>query len=281
MSSSQQYSQERSRSESKQPGPSSNEGWIERADQQQQQIIAGPSQSQGQFSGGGAGAGAGDRRPSGQTNQQGIGAQIESMQGFSFSQAGTQAGYPSTSIVPEQSQSQSQSQNQAQTPNQSSRPSQSSQGTSSPHRRPSLNLTPSPHPIPAQHRGLPPSSTNPNLNTHTAPTQPQSQSQPIEWTHESALSHIRAFLNAQSSYDVFPVSFRLIVLDSMLVVKKALSAMLQHGRYPHAPSPSARTASKVMIGRLTYLSQTLLHDRRRFCSALEFNHFIFRGDVYC
>jgi 5'-AMP-activated protein kinase regulatory gamma subunit len=49
-------------------------------------------------------------------------------------------------------------------------------------------------------------------------------------THEQALESLRTFLHSQSSYDVFPVSFRLIVMDSALVVKKAVSSMLQNGK---------------------------------------------------
>ena len=49
-------------------------------------------------------------------------------------------------------------------------------------------------------------------------------------THEAALSAIRVFLNGRSSYDVFPVSFRLIVLDTKLEVKKALGALLLNGK---------------------------------------------------
>ncbi|KAG9014707.1 AMP-activated serine/threonine-protein kinase regulatory subunit [Tulasnella sp. JGI-2019a] len=52
--------------------------------------------------------------------------------------------------------------------------------------------------------------------------------QPVE-THDNALQTIRAFLNSRSSYDVFPVSFRLIVLDNKLEVKKALSALMSNG----------------------------------------------------
>lgn len=49
-------------------------------------------------------------------------------------------------------------------------------------------------------------------------------------THQEALEALRAFLKERSSYDVFPVSFRLIVLDSQLKVKKALDVMLLYGR---------------------------------------------------
>lgn len=48
-------------------------------------------------------------------------------------------------------------------------------------------------------------------------------------THEEALEALRAFLKERSSYDVFPVSFRLIVLDTQLKVKKALDVMLLYG----------------------------------------------------
>lgn len=58
-------------------------------------------------------------------------------------------------------------------------------------------------------------------------------------SHEQALVSIRNFLKGRSSYDVFPVSFRLIVLDTKLMVKKALGVMLQNGQSGHLlPSPS-------------------------------------------
>lgn len=48
-------------------------------------------------------------------------------------------------------------------------------------------------------------------------------------SHDEAIEALRAFLKDRSSYDVFPVSFRLIVLDSQLKVKKALDVMLLYG----------------------------------------------------
>jgi 5'-AMP-activated protein kinase regulatory gamma subunit len=45
-----------------------------------------------------------------------------------------------------------------------------------------------------------------------------------------ALQSLRGFLKERSSYDVFPLSFRLIVFDGQLKVKKALDVMLQYGR---------------------------------------------------
>ncbi|CBQ70761.1 related to SNF4-nuclear regulatory protein [Sporisorium reilianum SRZ2] len=47
--------------------------------------------------------------------------------------------------------------------------------------------------------------------------------------HILALRSIRDFLRGRSSYDVLPVSFRLIVLDTKLVVKPALDVMWQAG----------------------------------------------------
>src|SRR4051812_38029577 len=72
-----------------------------------------------------------------------------------------------------------------------------------------------------------PSNTAPMTPVMGPSAQPSSSSSP-KLSHDQALETVRAFLNSQSSYDVFPVSFRLIVLDSMLVVKKAVAAMLQN-----------------------------------------------------
>lgn len=40
---------------------------------------------------------------------------------------------------------------------------------------------------------------------------------------------MRHFMKKRTCYDVLPVSFRLIVLDTTLLVKKALTLLLQHG----------------------------------------------------
>uniref|UniRef100_A0A060T0G0 ARAD1C13068p n=1 Tax=Blastobotrys adeninivorans TaxID=409370 RepID=A0A060T0G0_BLAAD len=44
-----------------------------------------------------------------------------------------------------------------------------------------------------------------------------------------AVKEIRRFLQSKTSYDVLPVSFRLIVLDTALLVKKSLTIFLQNG----------------------------------------------------
>ena len=50
-------------------------------------------------------------------------------------------------------------------------------------------------------------------------------------SHDEALDALRGFLKERSSYDVFPVSFRLIVLDTTLKVKKALDVMLLYSEF--------------------------------------------------
>ncbi|KAF2740134.1 CBS-domain-containing protein [Polyplosphaeria fusca] len=44
-----------------------------------------------------------------------------------------------------------------------------------------------------------------------------------------ALRTIRAFLKVRTSYDVLPLSFRLIVFDTSLLVKKSLNILIQNG----------------------------------------------------
>ncbi|KAF8508512.1 hypothetical protein JB92DRAFT_3083905 [Gautieria morchelliformis] len=53
--------------------------------------------------------------------------------------------------------------------------------------------------------------------------------QQTQETHELALQSIRLFLRGRSSYDVFPLSSRVIVLDTKLEVKKALACLLHNG----------------------------------------------------
>jgi hypothetical protein len=44
--------------------------------------------------------------------------------------------------------------------------------------------------------------------------------------HKNGLNAIRAFLREKSSYDILPESFRLIVFDNQLGIKRALTALL-------------------------------------------------------
>lgn len=46
---------------------------------------------------------------------------------------------------------------------------------------------------------------------------------------------IRDFLKIRTSYDVLPLSYRLIILNTELLVKKSLNILLQNGT-SHVPS---------------------------------------------
>ncbi|TID30654.1 hypothetical protein CANINC_000810 [Pichia inconspicua] len=50
----------------------------------------------------------------------------------------------------------------------------------------------------------------------------------IESDQKVALNVIRAFLKSKTSFDVLPVSYRLIVFDTSLLVKRALNVLLQN-----------------------------------------------------
>lgn len=52
---------------------------------------------------------------------------------------------------------------------------------------------------------------------------------PAHDLHDLAIAAIRCFLRCHTCYDAFPVSFRLIVLDTKLTVKKALQCLLLNG----------------------------------------------------
>lgn len=54
---------------------------------------------------------------------------------------------------------------------------------------------------------------------------------------------IRTFLKARTSYDVLPISYRLIVLDTALLVKKSLNILNQNGmRFRHVVIETELTA---------------------------------------
>ena len=53
---------------------------------------------------------------------------------------------------------------------------------------------------------------------------------------------IRAFLKVRTSYDVLPLSFRLIVFDTALLVKKSLNILIQNG-IVSAPLWDSRTSA--------------------------------------
>lgn len=49
--------------------------------------------------------------------------------------------------------------------------------------------------------------------------------------HRQALSAIRAFLRRESCFDILPESFRLIVFDNKLLIKRALVALQTNGEW--------------------------------------------------
>ncbi|KAK8864499.1 hypothetical protein IAR55_001749 [Kwoniella newhampshirensis] len=80
-------------------------------------------------------------------------------------------------------------------------------------------------------------------------------------THNEALEALRGFLKERSSYDVFPVSFRLIVLDTQLKVKKALDVMLLYGvvSAPLWNTSTAKFAGMFTVQDVIHLIQYYYH----------------------
>ncbi|KAK3077178.1 AMP-activated serine/threonine-protein kinase regulatory subunit, partial [Coniosporium uncinatum] len=52
---------------------------------------------------------------------------------------------------------------------------------------------------------------------------------PLDREQIEGLHAIRAFLKVRTSYDVLPLSFRLIIFDTALLVKKSLNILIQNG----------------------------------------------------
>ncbi|KAG4283122.1 hypothetical protein FPRO06_09795 [Fusarium proliferatum] len=66
-----------------------------------------------------------------------------------------------------------------------------------------------------------------SLRSPMAPTEPKPLS-PLDRDQLQGLNAIRDFLKVRTSYDVLPLSFRLIVLDTDLRIKKAISILTQN-----------------------------------------------------
>ncbi|KAF5377492.1 hypothetical protein D9615_005347 [Tricholomella constricta] len=80
-------------------------------------------------------------------------------------------------------------------------------------------------------------------------------------SHDASLNAIRAFLKSHTSYDAFPVSFRLIVLDTKLNVKKALQCLLLNGvvSAPLWNSDKSRFAGMLTVLDIIHLIQYYYH----------------------
>ncbi|PLB44339.1 putative Snf1 protein kinase complex subunit Snf4 [Aspergillus steynii IBT 23096] len=90
--------------------------------------------------------------------------------------------------------------------------------------------TPFPDCQPVRHEGgfvQPSSYLRPRgLSLPMAPVQPE---RAIDREERQGLSAIRNFLKVRTSYDVLPLSFRLIIFDTSLSVKESLNILIQNG----------------------------------------------------
>lgn len=76
--------------------------------------------------------------------------------------------------------------------------------------------------------------------------------------HDRALRSVRAFLRGRTSYDVFPVSFRIIILDNKLEIKKALHVLLANCKWKSKSVDSHVAAERLMSPRTLKPSFRLL-----------------------
>ncbi|KAI1648175.1 CBS-domain-containing protein [Daldinia loculata] len=74
----------------------------------------------------------------------------------------------------------------------------------------------------------PSSYLRPKFRSRTTPV-PTTPMSPIDEEQLQGLKGLRNFLRVRTSYDVLPLSFRLIVLDNDLLIKKSLDILIQNG----------------------------------------------------
>ncbi|KAI1776418.1 CBS-domain-containing protein [Hypoxylon cercidicola] len=74
----------------------------------------------------------------------------------------------------------------------------------------------------------PSSYLRPKIRSRTIPT-PTTPMTPIDEEQLQGLKGMRNFLRVRTSYDVLPLSFRLIVLDNDLLIRKSLDILIQNG----------------------------------------------------
>ncbi|KAI1390901.1 CBS-domain-containing protein [Hypoxylon trugodes] len=75
----------------------------------------------------------------------------------------------------------------------------------------------------------PSSYLRPKLRSRTTPVPETPMTPPIDEEQLQGLIGLRNFLRVRTSYDVLPLSFRLIVLDNDLLIKKSLDILIQNG----------------------------------------------------
>src|SRR6266404_2384496 len=109
-----------------------------------------------------------------------------------------------------------------------------------------------PLPSPATMNTAALSPTSPKVKRKPSARRPRAPSHisqyPTQETHDAALYSIRAFLRSRTSYDAFPVSFRLIVLDSQLEVRKALQCLLLNGKSTQVTALSSSSTLLLSVG---------------------------------
>ncbi|KAF9481375.1 CBS-domain-containing protein [Pholiota conissans] len=114
-------------------------------------------------------------------------------------------------------------------------------------------------------------STRRRNNSHLPPYNNQSQHDP----HDAAIAAIRTFLKNHTSYDALPVSFRLIVLDTKLNVKKALQCLLLNGvvSAPLWNSERSKFAGMLTVLDIIHLIQYYYRTTSYDYAAAEVEHF--------
>ena len=109
--------------------------------------------------------------------------------------------------------------------------------------------------------------TRRRAGSHLPPVQDQE-------SHDSALNVLRTYLKGRTCYDVFPVSFRLIVLDTKLEVQKALQCFLLNGQSRqslliHFSNQSQSTDYRPVLPHLIQASSLHLYGTAKSLALLE------------
>ena len=88
--------------------------------------------------------------------------------------------------------------------------------------------------------------TSPKVRRKTSARRPPHPPTQSHESHDATLNAIRSYLRSHTCYDALPISFRLIVLDTKLNVKKALQCLLLNGQA--SGSVVRRRRSSLVLG---------------------------------
>ncbi|MCJ1275104.1 AMP-activated serine/threonine-protein kinase regulatory subunit [Puttea exsequens] len=105
-------------------------------------------------------------------------------------------------------------------------------------------------PVNPSHEGwVQPSSYLRRNRGHSHPMPHAEPESAIERDQRFGLQRIREFLKVRTSYDVLPLSFRLIIFDTALLVKKSLTILINNGSFPGTAvaSPAADLIQRLGI----------------------------------